>query len=88
MFAPPRFRVIILLTALLISTALATTPDDNDIPTLAMRIRGPDASYKTDFPLELLCELSWLSLRCNDTARPPQPIDVRIGWVRLEESAP
>ncbi|MBD3276948.1 MAG: hypothetical protein GF388_01495, partial [Candidatus Aegiribacteria sp.] len=58
---PPRFRVIILLTSLLISTALATTPDDNDIPTLAMRIRGPDASYKTDFPLELLCELSWLN---------------------------
>ena len=49
------------MTALLISTALATTPDDNDIPTLAMRIRGPDASYKTDFPIELLCELSWLN---------------------------
>ncbi|MFO8183590.1 MAG: hypothetical protein R6U39_05395, partial [Candidatus Aegiribacteria sp.] len=34
---------------------------ENTIPTLAMRIKGPDASFITDFPIQLLCELSWLN---------------------------
>ena len=42
------------------STALADTPSDNDIPTLAMRILGSDLFAK-DISIELLFELSWLN---------------------------
>ena len=42
------------------SALLAETPFDNTIPTLAMRMRGPNVSL-ADITLELLCELSWLN---------------------------
>ncbi len=58
---PPRFQIIILVLSLIFaSTALADTPSDNDIPTLAMRILGSNLFTK-DITLELLCELSWLN---------------------------
>jgi len=58
---PPVIRLLIVtLSLILISTALADAPSDNDIPTLAMRIRGSNASLK-DITMELLCELSWLN---------------------------
>ena len=61
MAPPPRFRIIILVLSLIfISTALADTPSDNDIPTLAMRILGSNLFTK-DITIELLCELSWLN---------------------------
>ncbi|RKZ10767.1 hypothetical protein DRQ25_01730, partial [Candidatus Fermentibacteria bacterium] len=57
----PRFRIIILIFSLIfVSTALADTPSDNDIPTLAMRIVGSYASFEYT-TIELLCELSWLN---------------------------
>ena len=58
---PPVIRLLIVtLSLILISTALADAPSDNTIPTLAMRIRGSNASLK-DITMELLCELSWLN---------------------------
>ena len=52
--------IIVTISLILISTALADTPSDNDIPTLAMRILGSNLFTK-DIPIELLCELSWLN---------------------------
>ncbi|MCK5117707.1 MAG: hypothetical protein KAR44_14015, partial [Candidatus Aegiribacteria sp.] len=61
MAPPPSFRIIILVLSLIfISTALADAPSDNDIPILAMRILGSNMFTK-DITLELLCELSWLN---------------------------
>jgi len=59
--ASPQIRLIIVIITLISSSVLlAETPFDNTIPTLAMRIRGPDIAVK-DITLELLCELSWLN---------------------------
>ena len=59
--APPhRIRIIILILSLILfSTALANAPSDNDIPTLAMRLRGPDLNVN-DITIDLLCRLSWV----------------------------
>ena len=57
----PRVKPIIVIIILIsVSTLIAETPSDNTIPTLPVRIPGPDVSYE-DITLELLCELSWLS---------------------------
>ncbi len=57
--APPIIRLIIILFSLiLISSALADSPADNDIPTLAMRLIAP-ATMFYDITYDLLCELSW-----------------------------
>ncbi len=142
--APPLIirLIIVLFSLILISSALADSPADNDIPTLAMRLIAP-ATMFYDITYDLLCELSWknfdavnfggwasnppfldLMSRCDNlgmyysispreinqyfvsldwgdedatelrlkisalgnTESIPDPIDVRIGWVRLEES--
>jgi hypothetical protein len=58
---PPQIRLIIVVIMMIsFSALLAETPFDNTIPTLAMRIKGPDVSLK-DFTIEFLCELSWLN---------------------------
>ncbi|MEN8207709.1 MAG: hypothetical protein ABFR50_00505 [Candidatus Fermentibacteria bacterium] len=49
-----------ILSLIFISTALADTPSDNDIPTLAMMLRGPDLNV-SDINIDLLCKLSWLN---------------------------
>ena len=60
-----RFRIGPVLTVLMLlplsSVEAADGFPENTIPTLAMRIKGPDASFITDFPIQLLCELSWLN---------------------------
>ena len=60
MASPPIRLIIVVITLISFSALLAETPFDNTIPTLAMRIRGPDIAVK-DITLELLCELSWLN---------------------------
>ncbi|MBD3277345.1 MAG: hypothetical protein GF388_03510 [Candidatus Aegiribacteria sp.] len=45
---------------MLVLPLLADSPADNDIPTLAMRLVGPDKSL-SDFTLEFICGLSWLN---------------------------
>ena len=60
--SPFSFRIIILaLSLIFISTALADIPSDNDIPTLAMRIFGSNLFAKDISSVELLCELSCLN---------------------------
>ena len=79
-------RIVILPVLLLLFSASlpAATPPDNAIPIIGMRANsinglnwgiGDDAS-----------EL-WLSIRSGCPFIPGIPIDVRIGWFRLEESA-
>ena len=59
---PPIIRLIIVLFSLiLISSALADSPADNDIPTLAMRLIAPGTMFY-DITYDLLCELSWKNI--------------------------
>ena len=60
MHAVPLLLATLLITLIICIPVSADTPEVNDIPTLAMRIKGSHASFIEDFSLELLCELSWM----------------------------
>lgn len=56
-----RVKLILASVLMMLASPLpADTPEDNDLPILAMRILGSNL-FTEDITLELLCELSWLN---------------------------